>query len=103
MSIPIMQTMRNRLMLVYWERLVNGLVYELCFPDELHAAGLRLFDPVAQAQMPVLASLPEADRLPRLRQKFAELHPVKRDAHPLRIALDKLQTLDTVRIIESKA
>jgi hypothetical protein len=35
-----------------------------------------------------------------LRQKFEELHD---GAHPLRIALDKLQTLDTVRIIEGKA
>lgn len=38
-------------------------------------------------------------RLPRLRQKFEEPHD---EAHPLRRALDQLQTLETIRIIEGK-
>jgi hypothetical protein len=94
------RTTRDPLMVAYWERVLNGLVYELYFPEELHAAGLRLFDLVASAALPDVTALPEAVRLPRLRQKFEELHD---GAHPLRIALDKLQTLDTVRIIEGKA
>jgi hypothetical protein len=97
---PTAQTTRDPLMVAYWERVLNGLVYELYFPEELHTAGLRLFDLVASADLPDVTALPEADRLPRLRQKFEELHD---GAHPLRIALDKLQTLDTVRIIEGKA
>jgi hypothetical protein len=94
------QSTRDPLMLAYWERVLNGLVYELYFPDELQGVGLHLFDLVEKAKLPELDSLPEKDRLPRLRQKFEELHD---GAHPLRIALDKLQTLDTVRIIEGKA
>jgi hypothetical protein len=35
-----------------------------------------------------------------MRQKFQELHG---GTHPLRIALDKLQTLGTIRIIAGKA
>jgi hypothetical protein len=46
------QTTRDPLMVAYWERVLNGLVYELYFPEELHAAGLRLFDLVAQADLP---------------------------------------------------
>lgn len=87
-------------MLAYWERVLNGLVYDLYFPDEVHGAGLRLFDLLEAARLPDVNSLPEKDRLPRLREKFEELHD---GAHPLRIALDKLQTLDTVRIIEGEA
>lgn len=87
-------------MLAYWERVLNGLVYELYFAEELHAAGLRLFGLVASAELPDVTALAENDRLPRLRQKFEELHD---GAHPLRIALDKLQTLDTIRIVEGKA
>ena len=87
-------------MLAYWERILNGLVYELYFPEELHSAGLRLFDLVEAAGLPDIIALSEAERLPRLRQKFEELHD---GAHPLRIPLDKLQTLETVRIIEGKA
>ncbi|MDX6765597.1 MAG: TaqI-like C-terminal specificity domain-containing protein [Candidatus Methylacidiphilales bacterium] len=97
---PSAQTTRDPLMLAYWERVLNGLVYELYFPEELHAASLRLFDLVAQADLPDVTQIPEQDRLPKLRQKFEELHD---GAHPIRIALDKLQTLDTVRIIEGKA
>ncbi len=94
------QTTRDPLMVAYWERTLNGLVYELYFPDEVHGAGLRLFDLVEKAKLPDVDALAEKDRLPRLRQKFEELHD---GAHPLRIALDKLQTLEIVRIIEGKA
>lgn len=97
---PAEQTTRDPLMVAYWERVLNGLVYELYFPEELHSAGLRLFDLVTLAELPDVTALAEKDRLPRLRQKFEELHD---GAHPLRIALDKLQTLDTVRIIEGRA
>ena len=97
---PGEQSTRDPLMLAYWERVMNGLVYELYFPEEVHGAGLRFFNLVAQAQLPDLNIIPEAQRLPRLRTLFESLHD---GAHPLRIALDKLQTLDTVRIIEGKA
>ncbi len=97
---PDTASTRDPLMVAYWERVLNGLVYELYFPEEVHGAGLRLFDLVEAARLPDVTALPEADRLPRLRQKFEELHD---GAHPLRIALEKLQTLDTVRIIEGKA
>ena len=43
-------------MLGYWEQVLNGLVYELYFPEELHARGLRLFDLVQQASLPALDS-----------------------------------------------
>lgn len=143
---PEVQTTRDPLMVAYWERVLNGLVYELYFPEEVHGAGLRLFDLVAQAALPELevggaaspsarvvgAACSLASRKPgqaapatvsrqagpattsgpaasttlqgqaglaTLRQKFEELHD---GTHPLRRALDKLATLDTVRIIECK-
>ncbi|MFN3408990.1 MAG: hypothetical protein ACK45B_08365 [Limisphaerales bacterium] len=93
-------TPRDPMMVAYWERVLNGLVYELYFPEEVHGAGLRLFDLVAQAPLPDVTALPEPQRLPRLRQLFETLHD---GTHPLRIALDQLSTLDTVRIIEGKS
>jgi len=64
---------------------------------ELRTAGDREGE---RAKLPGIEALPEADRLPCLRQKFEELDI---SGHPLRIALDMLQTLDTIRIIEGKA
>jgi hypothetical protein len=97
---PDTQTTRDPLMLAYWEQILNGLVYEMYFPDEVHGAGLRLFDLVEQARIPDINSIQESARLQRLRTLFETLYD---GTHPLRIALDKLQTLDTVRIIEGKA
>jgi adenine-specific DNA-methyltransferase len=97
---PAGQTTRDPLMLAYWERVLNGLVYELYFPEDIHGAGLHLFELVEQVDLPNLDATSVADNLPRLRRLFENLYD---GAHPLRIALDKLQTLDTVRIVEGKA
>lgn len=94
------QARRDPLMVAYFEQILNGLVYELYFPDEVHEAGLQLFDLVEAAKLPALNGISEAKRLPHLRQLFEALHD---GTHPLKIALQKLQTLDTVRIIEGKA
>ncbi len=68
------------------------------------AASPRFLPSVAQA---ILSAAPPsftdknvcATFLTTLRQKFEKLHD---GAHPLRLALDKLQTLETIRIIEGK-
>ena len=86
-------------MVAYWERVLNGLVYELYFPEELHAAGLHLFDIVAQVKFPSIEKIVDAKKLIVLRELFQDLYD---PSHPVRIALDKLQTLDVVRIIEGK-
>ena len=61
-------------MLGYFEQLLNALVYELYFPDDLHAQNLRFFDLVEQASLPDLADIPEGARLDRLRQVFETLY-----------------------------
>lgn len=94
------KTSRDTLMLGYWEQALNGLVYELYFPEELHARGLRLFDLVQQVGLPALDTIPEAQRLSRLRKEFERVYDLQ---HPLRGALHDLQTVEEVRIIEGKA
>lgn len=97
---------RDPLMRDYYEELLNGLVYELYLPQELHAAGLRMFERVAAACLPALepaATGPDGRDtaiLVTLREKFEELYD---PTHPLRAALQKLHTLEPIRIIEGKA
>ena len=90
---------RDPLMLGYWEQILNGLVYELYFPEELHARGLHIFGLVAQANLPTLDSVPKSQRLSSLRAEFERLYDL---GHPIRSALHDLQTVEEVRIIEGK-
>jgi hypothetical protein len=106
----------------------SGQVVELYFPDELHAvrpAGAGLFDLVAEDGIPEVPHTKtrrhedennlensssetlrgfvpscETSFLKTLRAKIEELYDA---AHPLCQALEKLATLETVRIIEGKA
>jgi hypothetical protein len=62
-------------MVAYWERVLNGLVVELYFPEEVQGAIMRdergrmkggMFDLVAQAALPVL---PHAETQSREEEK----------------------------------
>ena len=93
---------RTRASLVssYFEQLLNGLVYELFFPEELHEQKLFLFRYVEEAKLPVLAEIPEAKRLSVLRETFERIYDLN---HPIRGCLFSLRALEIVRIIESEA
>ena len=71
-----------------YERLLNGLVYELFFPEDLHAKNIRLFDACAAAGVKegMDAQAVAADIF----------HP----RHAIYGQLFELQTLDVVRLIE---
>lgn len=81
------------------EQLLNGLVYELYFPEELHARGLHLSDAAQAAGLEALATL-EGAPLAEAAEAFARTHLAP--GQPLRVMLSDLQTLDVVRIIEGK-
>jgi adenine-specific DNA-methyltransferase len=93
------KTTRDTLMLSWWEQVLNGLVYELYFPDELHVKNIDLFKLISASSLPELNTLPEFERLPRLRAEFERTYEA---SHPLRGALFELGSLETVRIIEGR-
>jgi len=72
-----------------YERLLNGLVYELFFPEDLHAKAIRLFDACASAGI--------SEGMDAWAIAATIFHP----RHPIYGMLFELQTLDVVRIIES--
>ncbi len=85
------------LMIAYFEQWLNGLVYELFFPGELHDRRLHLFDESAKLAPPEVDRLPEAQKLSRLRDLFERAYDNKA---PLRAMLFSLRSLEVVRIIE---
>lgn len=88
------------LMVGYFEQLLNGLVYELFFPEELHSQKLTFFRFVEDAQLPSLESIPQEQRMERLEEVFDRLYD---NRHPVRGALFSLRNLETVRIIEGES
>lgn len=77
----------------YFERLLNGLVYELFFPEELHAAQLQLFDLITRAGLPKTTKQSDWEA-------FHE--QVSNVNHPIYATLFALNGLETVRLIEGR-
>ena len=74
-----------------YERLLNGLVYELFFPEDLHAKNIRLFDACTAAGI--------KDGMHAQAKATEIFHP----RHPIYGQLFELQTLEVVRLIEGGA
>lgn len=83
----------------HFEQLINGLVFELFFPDEMHAANIRLFDACEQAGVRKLAAL-QGGALAKAAEKLAAT--IFANDHPIYAMLFDLQALEVVRIIEGK-
>jgi len=92
---------RDPLIAAYFEQWINALVYELFFPPELSAADLRFFDISQDCGLPPIESAPAAKE-GRMEMARRELARVSASGHPLRAALDRLQTLDLVRMVEGE-
>ena len=81
------------------EQLINGLVYELFFPDDLHPAGITLFEAADKAGVGALGAL-TGEVLTEKAEALAAV--IFKNDHPIYWMLFDLQALPTVRIIEGK-
>lgn len=88
---------RDTLMSAYFERVLNGLVYELYFRGDL--GDVRLFSLIKSEPPPMTAPSVRQPSIDTVRSYFDTLY--QRD-HPVRAALDQLQSLDVVRAIEAQ-
>ena len=90
---------RDYLMVKYFERIIDGLVYELYLSDELHRAGKYFFKPLQDEQLPSVKEI-TGYKMSALRAIFERLFYRK---HPVRKNLFFLDSLEIIRIIEGKA
>ena len=74
-----------------YERLLNGLVYELFFPEDLHAKNIRLFDACAAAG------------IGQGMDATTVAQSIFNPSHTIYAQLFELQTLDVVRVIEGES
>jgi hypothetical protein len=77
----------------YYERLLNALVYELFFEEELYALNLYFFDLISAAGMPGTDAPSEWEAFHR---RIADVN------HPIYAALFALNGVEVVRMIEGR-
>lgn len=93
-----MTSAQDNLMLKYFEQIINGLVYELYFPEDLHAHDFAFADPLQSENLPALDDIQD-NKLEALRAIFQRLYA---QDHPIRRNLFLLDTVPVIRIIEGK-
>lgn len=82
-----------------FEQLINGLVFELFFPSELHGANVRLFDACEKAGVGKLGMLDGEAVVTAANELAARIFA---NDHVIYAMLFDLQGLDVVRVIEGR-
>ena len=89
---------RDFLMLKYFERIINGLVYEFYMPDVLQGGNRDLFKHVMAEQLSEVKEI-HGDKMRTFRALYERLY---RKEHPVRVNLFFQDSLRPIRIIEDK-
>ena len=90
---------RDAVMLKYFERIIDGLVYECYLGEELHQGEKQFFKPLLDERLPQLEEI-RGDKMSSLREIFERLYE---RTHPVRRNLFFLDSVKPIRIIEGKA
>ena len=89
---------RDHVMLGYFERVIDGLVYEAYLPEDLHKGNKHFFQPLLDEQLPLCEEI-QGDKMPALRDIFEMLYE---RTHPIRRNLFFLDSVKPVRVIQGK-
>jgi hypothetical protein len=88
-----------RVMTAYFEQLIDMLVYEMYFPEELSDAKKRPSRFLTPEQLPPFKNLGN-NKTKALQELFEKMYEPR---HPVRALAFFLDTLETVRVIEAKS
>ena len=90
---------RDAVMLGYFERIIDGLVYESYLREALHQGEKQFFKPLLDERLPQLEEI-RGDKMAALQEIFERLYE---RMHPIRRNLFFLDSVKPIRIIEGKA
>ena len=90
---------RDFIMLRYFERIIDGLVYESYLREELHQGDKQFFKPLLDERLPQIEEI-RGDKMSALQEIFERLYE---RTHPIRRNLFFLDSVKPIRIIEGKA
>ena len=88
---------RDRGMVGYFDRIIDGMVYESYLPDELHKGNKHFFQPLLDEQLPGLEDI-QGDKMSTCRDIFERLYE---RTHPVAVDLFFMSSVRPIRIIES--
>lgn len=95
--ITFLKTIEDNLVEVsFFEQIIDALVFELYFPDELHENGFYMFDNLTSYTFPAISSLSDNKKLNIIHDLFNEFYDKN---HPVRKNLFFFDTIDLVRQI----
>ena len=89
---------RDRIMLGYFERIIDGLVYEAYLAEDLHKGDKHFFQPLLEEQLPPIEEI-KGDKMSACRDIFELLYE---RMHLVRRNLYYLDSVKAVRIIQGK-
>lgn len=89
---------RDRIMLGYFERVIDGLIYEAYLPQELHASDKHFLQPLLDEQLLPIEDI-QGDKMSMLRDIFELLYE---RTHLVRRNLYYLDSIKAIRIIQGK-
>ena len=89
---------RDHVMLGYFERVIDGLVYEAYLPEDLHKGNKHFLQPLLDERLPPIEDI-EGDKMSACRDIFEMLYE---RTHPIRRNLFFLDSVKPVRVIQGK-
>ena len=90
---------RDFIMLGYFERIIDGLVYESYLREALHQGEKQFFKPLSDERLPQIEEI-RGDKMAALQEIFERLYE---RTHPIRRNLFFMDSVKPIRIIEGKA
>ena len=91
----LMATADDKLMLSYFEQIIDAVVLELYIPNDIHEHGKHFIRHLLQEDLPKLDTIP-GDKMNALRQIFRRLYDPD---HPIRTGILSLDSVPAVRVI----
>ena len=84
----------QKLQSAFFEQLIDGLVYELYFPNQIQAAGKAILPHLGKLT-PIVDTMSEEEKLAVIQREFNRLYDPQ---HPVR---NNLETLDSVEVVRT--
>ncbi|SEA48850.1 type II restriction m6 adenine DNA methyltransferase, Alw26I/Eco31I/Esp3I family [Porphyromonadaceae bacterium KH3R12] len=86
----------NEVIFNFYEHLINSIVYELVFPEEIKSAGKEILKHLGDLK-PITDDMSEEKKLAIIQSEFERLYDPN---HPVRFAIETLDSVEEVRIIK---